>query len=98
MKTQDRNKNSVMTFQDSQLEKFLKHTLNRIDDYIQLASELLDPSFENLDEYFDSSYNFLDNYYHQLKQGASLTNKERNLIRSTIKETEKMAIANNISF
>lgn len=80
---------SIMTFSFLETKSFLRDCMERFYNYHQKA---FDSNDKELSDFFWSSYKEICDIYINLSSNDSLTDKIRNNIRSSVKETEKMAI------
>jgi len=83
---------SIMNMSLIDLKQFCINCLSRFDDYQQDCTDL---DNKELEDYFVDSYNSIDKIVHSLNE-SNLNYKLRNEIRMIVKETEKMAIGQNL--
>ncbi len=83
---------SIMDCSLNDLKNILHESLNRIDDYQQMASDL--NSEDDVIEYINNSYNDVECVYLHLMNGGEVSVSERNSVRMCIKETEKFVAVN----
>lgn len=84
---------SIMNMSLNELKEFCKTALFRFDDYQQDCADL---GNDELVDYFVESYNSLENILSSLNKNT-LKLKVRNEIRMIIKESEKMAIVQDLT-
>lgn len=82
-------KKSIMTFSFLETKSFLRDCMERFDNYHQKA---FDNNDKKLSDFFWDSYKEICDIYINLSSNDYLTDQIRNNIRSSVKETEKMAI------
>ena len=84
---------SVMTSNRLELLHILQKFMNRIDDQLQSLS---DRDSDETAISLQNTYNFIEPYYRLLTHGENLSHIERNAIRLTMKESERLyAVAMN---